>query len=63
MAIDELDKELDQLEEQIEFRLDRIRYFTKMLNDAPRMLEKLRNELSELEAKHRDLTQRYYKEV
>jgi hypothetical protein len=60
---DELDRELDFVEEQIQHRLERIKYFTKMLNDAPRMLEKLRSELIELETRHRDLTQKYYKEA
>lgn len=61
--LDELDRELDFLEEQIEYRLDRIRYFTKMLNDAPKTIEKLRNELLELEERHQKLTQKYYKEA
>ena len=60
---DELDRELDQLEEQIEYHLNRIRYFTNMLNDAPKVIQNLRQELTKLEAKHRELTQKYYKEA
>ncbi|MDE4542290.1 hypothetical protein [Thermoanaerobacterium sp. R66] len=63
---EEMERQLTSLENSIEFRLQRIRELQELKRQAAKadvLIEKLRDEIADLNQEHKELTRLYYSQM
>ena len=63
---EEMERQLTSLENSIEFRLQRIRELQELKRQAAKadvLIEKLRDEIADLNQEHKELTRLYYSQT